>query len=207
MRRWLIPAVVLLTVLAAGLAFRRLEAGPTLRKTTDRTPYGKQHAPARTETATFAAGCFWKIEEAMRQVDGVVATESGYTGGHGSDVTHATLSSGTTGHAEAVRVTFDPQRVSYDRLLDVFWASHNPAQFTVEPGEPPPPGRSVVFYHTEDQCLAAEASKRRLEGRGKFQQPLPTEITPATTSFHRAEAEHQQYLEKHGRGACRIATR
>ena len=142
----------------------------------------------------------------MRHVDGVVTTASGYTGGHGTDVTHATISSGTTGHAEAVRVTFDPQRVSYDRLLDVFWSSHDPARFTVEPGEPPPPGRSVIYYHTEDQRLAAEASKRRLDDGGKFQQPLPTVVQPATT-FHRAEAEHQQYLEKHGRGksaACAV---
>ena len=206
MRHWLIPTIVLLSVLAAGLAFRRLQAGPVLRATTDTTPFGKKHLPAQTETATFAAGCFWKLEDAMRQVDGVVATASGYTGGHGADVTHATLSTGATGHAEAVRVTFDPRRVSYDRLLDVFWSSHDPTRFTVEPGEPPPPGRSVVFYHAEDQRRAAEASKRRLEESGKFQQPLPTEIEPATT-FHRAEAEHQQYLEKHGRGksaACSI---
>ena len=206
MRRRLIPAVVLVTVLAAGLAFQRLQTGPTLRETTDTTVYGKQHTPARTATATFAAGCFWKLEDAMRQVDGVVATESGYTGGHGADVTHATLSAGATGHAEAVRVTFDPQRVLYDRLLDVFWSSHDPTRFTVDEGEPPPPGRSIVFYHTEAQRLAAEASKRRLEAGGKYQQPIPTEINPATT-FHRAEPEHQQYLEKHGRGACRIATR
>ena len=206
MRYWLIPTVVLLTVLAAGLAFSRMQSGPTLRETTDITPYGKQHTPGHTETATFAAGCFWKLEDAIRHVDGVVATESGYTGGQGADVTHATLSTGATGHAEAVRVTFDPGRVSYDRLLEVFWSSHNPARFTVEPGEPPPPGRSVVFYHTENQRLAAEASKRRLEESGKLQEPLPTEIQPVTT-FYRAEAEHQQYLEKHGRGksaACAL---
>ena len=199
MPRWLIPTVVLLTVFAAGLAFRRMQSGSSLRETTDTTLYGKKHAPARTETASFAAGCFWKLEHAMRQVDGVVATESGYTGGQGGQVTHATLSTGATGHAEAVRVTFDPRRVSYERLLEVFWSSHDPARFTVEPGESPPPGRSVVFYHTEDQRLAAEASKRQLEEGGKLQQPLPTGIQPATT-FHRAEAEHQQYLEKHGRG-------
>lgn len=199
MRRWLLPTLVLLTVGAAGLAFRQLQAGPTWHETTDTTLYGKQYAPSHTETATFAAGCFWKLEDAMRQLDGVVATESGYTGGQGADVTHATLSTGATGHAEAVRVTFDPRRVSYDRLLDVFWSSHDPTRFTVEPGEPAPPGRSIVFYYTDEQRVAAEGSMRRLEENGKFRQPLPTEINPATT-FHRAEAEHQQYLEKHGRG-------
>lgn len=206
MRHWLIPAVVVLTVVAAGLAFRQPLSGATLRETTDATPYGKKHTPAHTATATFAAGCFWKLEHAMRQVDGVVATASGYTGGQGADVTHTTLSTGATGHAEAVRVTFDPGRVSYDRLLDVFWASHDPSRFTVEPGEPPPPGRSILFYHTDDQRLAAEASKRRLEGSGKFEQPLPTAIQPVT-AFFRAEADHQQYLEKHGRGksaACSL---
>ena len=136
MRRWLIPTVVLLIVLVAGLAFRRLQSGPTLRETTDATPYGKQYAAAHTETATFAAGCFWKLEHAMRQVDGVVATASGYTGGQGADVTHTTLSTGATGHAEAVRVTYACQ-------------TKTPTYPTCGPwsvGDPPEGGVTVVGW-------------------------------------------------------------
>ena len=139
----------------------------------------------------------------MRQVDGVVSTAAGYTGGTIDHVSHATLSAGGTGHAEAVQVMFDPQRVSYERLLDVFWSSHDPIRFAFDPGEPATPGRSVIFYHTGAQRAAAEASKARLQVSGKYHAEIPTGIVPAS-AFHRAEPEHQQYLEKHAAGTCRI---
>ena len=163
---------------------------------TARTTYGRTHPAARTEIATFAAGCFWKLEHAMRQVDGVISTTAGYTGGSNGDPTHAAVSTGATGHAEAVRVEFDPAVVSYERLLDVFWKGHDPAQFAREDSEPIPPGRSAIFYHTDGQRMSAEAYKRRLG--------VATEILP-TAPFHPAEAEHQQYLERHGAGgSCAV---
>ena len=114
------------------------------------------------------------------------------------------MSAGRTAHAEAVRVVFDPARVSYERLLDVFWSSHDPMGFAREPGEPPGPGRSAVFYHTEPQRATAEASKRRLQVSGRYRGEIPTEILPAP-AFVRAEAEHQQFLDRHtsSAGACR----
>jgi peptide-methionine (S)-S-oxide reductase len=203
LRQLMITFAVLLAVGAAAVGIRRMQAGPRPRETTDVTEFGRRHAAAETQTATFAAGCFWKLEAAMRRVEGAVSTTSGYTGGTNPNVTHATLGTGTTGHAEAVRVVYDPGAVSYERLLDVFWSSHDPAQFAVEDGEPPPPGRSIVFYHTDAQRAAAEASKQRLQESGNSAAAIPTEIAPAV-AFCRAEAEHQQYHEKHGRGVCAV---
>jgi peptide-methionine (S)-S-oxide reductase len=137
----------------------------------------------------------------MRRVDGVVSTTAGYTGGDAAGATHAAVSAGRTGHTEAVRVEFDPSAVSYDRLLEVFWASHDPTQFALEAGEPAPPGRSVIYYHTDAQRAAAEASKARVRSSDRYAgAPLPTEILPAG-AFFRAEAEHQQYLDRNGSAA------
>jgi methionine-S-sulfoxide reductase len=173
----------------------------------------------KTETATFAAGCFWKLEHSMRRVEGVVATTAGYTGGdvpggspadvsarhEGPVPTHAAVSAGRTGHAEAVRVEYDPAVVSYDALLAVFWKSHDPMRFVREPGEPPSPGRSAIFYHTNAQraaALASKASNRSVKKDAPTE--IPTEILPAQ-AFFPAEAEHQQYLDRTGGGAaCRL---
>lgn len=220
--RWLVVGIVVTVVLGAAAAYRRMERLPGVRATSEVTDYGMRRAAEGDlprETATLAAGCFWKIEHAMRGVDGVISTTAGYTGGADESaadpasgpavpVNHFTVSSGQTGHAEAVLVVFDPTRVSFDQLLDVFWASHDPTRFAAEPGEPPPPGRSEIYYHSEAQREAAESSLRRLQAGGQFPQPIPTVIRPAT-AFHRAEDDHQQYLEKHGHprdasAACRI---
>lgn len=220
--RWLVVGIVVTVVLGAAVAYQRMARVPEVRATSEVTDYGMRRAAQgdlHRETATFAAGCFWKIEHALRGVDGVISTAAGYTGGADESegdsargpaarVNHFTVSSGRTGHAEAVRVVFDPTRVSFDQLLDVFWASHDPTRFSAEPGEPPAPGRSEIYYHSEAQREAAESSLRRLQAGGQFPQPISTVIRPATV-FHRAEDEHQQYLEKHGRPrnsstACRI---
>lgn len=202
--RWLVLLLIVCTVFGAAAAYREMSRAPKVRRTTDLTAYGRRHDPAApTETATFAAGCFWKIEHMMRGVEGVVSTTAGYTGGTTAEVSHATISTGRTGHAEAVRVVFDPRRVTYKRLLEVFWSSHDPTRFTHDEGEPPPPGRSVIFFHTDAQRAAAEASVQRVDASGRYAAAVPTEVLPATT-FHRAGAEHQQYHEKHGRGVCGV---
>ncbi len=154
-------------------------------------------------TATFAAGCFWGVEAAFRQIEGVTATEVGYTGGTTEEPTYQQVCSDTTGHAEAVRVEFDPERVSYERLLDVFWENHDPTTLNRQGPDVGTQYRSVIFYHSPEQRDAAEASKLRLQEEGRFRRPIVTEIVPATT-FNRAEEYHQQYLEKRGLSSCRI---
>lgn len=149
------------------------------------------------EKATFAAGCFWGIEEAFRQVKGVVTTAVGFSGGHFKKPTYEQVCTLDTGHAEAVRVIFDPKVVSYKTLLDVFWKIHDP---TTKDRQGPDIGkqyRSVIFYHSEEQKNAALASKEELERSGVFKGPIVTEIVPIS-EFYMAEDYHQQYFEKKG---------
>ncbi|MGH9183157.1 MAG: peptide-methionine (S)-S-oxide reductase MsrA [Acidimicrobiales bacterium] len=154
-------------------------------------------------TATFAAGCFWGVEAAFRQVRGVTATRVGYTGGHREHPTYQQVCSGQTGHAEAVEVTFNPEAVSYDRLLDVFWANHDPTQRDRQGPDVGTQYRSAIFIHDPDQEAAARASLERLAASGLHRRPIVTEIIPAST-FHPAEEYHQRYLEKRGLATCRI---
>ena len=149
------------------------------------------------QKATFAAGCFWGVEAAFRQVKGVVATAVGYTGGHTENPSYEDVCTDRTGHAEAVRIIFDPAVVSYEGLLDLFWKIHDP---TTENRQGPDVGsqyRSAIFYHDEKQKAAAIASKERLDKSGQFKNPVVTEITLAS-AFYLAEDYHQQYFEKKG---------
>ena len=155
------------------------------------------------EEATFAAGCFWGVEAAFRQVDGVVDTAVGYTGGHVDRPTYEQVCTDTTGHAEAVLVRFDPERVSYDTLLVVFWASHDPTTPNRQGPDIGSQYRSAVFFHSPEQQQAAIASKARLERTNQFGDPIVTQIVPATT-FHRAEEYHQRYFEKNGATGCHV---
>jgi peptide-methionine (S)-S-oxide reductase len=156
-----------------------------------------------TEKATFAAGCFWGVEAAFRQVPGVVDTAVGYTGGDVSNPTYEDVCTDRTGHAEAVQVEFDPANVSYEKLLDVFWENHDP---TTKNRQGPDVGtqyRSAIYYSNAEQEKVARDSKNRQEASGKFRRPIVTEITPLTT-FWRAEDYHQRYLEKRGLAHCKI---
>jgi len=153
--------------------------------------------------ASFAAGCFWGVEAAFRQIEGVLSTAVGYEGGNTESPTYEDVCSGRTGHAETVEVEYDPSRVSYDRLLDVFWENHDPTQWNRQGPDVGEQYRSVVFFHTPEQGAAARASKEKLETSGKFKRPIVTQIQPAS-KFHRAEEYHQQYLEKRGLAHCRI---
>jgi peptide-methionine (S)-S-oxide reductase len=154
-------------------------------------------------TATFAAGCFWGVEDTFRGVPGVSNVTVGYTGGHTENPSYEQVCSHTTGHAEAVLVQYDPDEVSYEDLLDTFWSCHDPTQLNRQGPDVGSQYRSAIFYHTPEQREAAERSKRALEAADAFGgRPIATEITEAST-FWRAEEYHQRYLEKRGRSRCR----
>jgi peptide-methionine (S)-S-oxide reductase len=157
----------------------------------------------KTDTATFAAGCFWGVQASFDKVKGVVSTTVGYTGGHTEKPTYRDVCSDTTGHAEAVEVVFDPQAITYEQLLDKFWATHDPTTLNRQGPDFGSQYRSVIFYHSPEQQAAALASKGKLEKSGKYRQPVVTEIVPAAT-FWRAEEYHQKYFQKNGGGSCHL---
>ena len=154
-------------------------------------------------TATFAAGCFWGVEAAFRRVDGVTGTAVGYTGGDTEDPTYEEVCSDLTGHAEAVQVEFDPERVSFEDLLEVFWSIHDPTTRNRQGPDVGSQYRSAVYFHDAAQEAAAQASKARLEVEKRVSRPVVTEITPAST-FYMAEDYHQQYFEKQSQRRLRF---
>jgi peptide-methionine (S)-S-oxide reductase len=157
--------------------------------------------PARPERASFAAGCFWDVEYAFRNIEGVIDTVVGYTGGSVPDPEYEQVGTGTTGHAEAVGIVFDPAIVPYNRLLDIFWEIHDPTQAGGQGEYTGPQFRSVIYFHTGEQETLALESRDRLAASGKYHQPVLTEILPAST-FWPAEECHQRFYEKCGQGYC-----
>lgn len=151
--------------------------------------------------ATFAAGCFWGVEAAFRQVQGVLETAVGYSGGDYNNPSYKDVCTGKTGHAEVVRVKFDPERVSYEELLEVFWSEHNPTTKNRQGWDIGTQYRSAIFYHDDEQKALAIESRDRLEASGKYRKPIVTEITQAS-EFYPAEEYHQRYLEKRGLATC-----
>ena len=143
--------------------------------------------------ATFGGGCFWCVEAVFQKVPGVKSVTSGYTGGHLSDPTYRDVSRGDSGHAEVVRIAFDPNTVSYEELLDLFWQAHDPTQLNRQGADVGTQYRSVIFYHDEEQQRLAEASRNRLEAAGTHDRPIVTQIVPAE-EFYRAEDYHQDYF-------------
>jgi peptide-methionine (S)-S-oxide reductase len=156
-----------------------------------------------TEKATFGAGCFWGVEETFRTLPGVRSTAVGYAGGSKEHPSYQDVCSDETGHAEVVEVEFDPQTIGYDKLLDVFWANHNPTTLNRQGPDVGTQYRSVIFYHSPEQKAQAEASKAALEKSGKYSRPVVTQIEPAPR-FWRAEDYHQKYLQKRGQTHCAI---
>lgn len=155
------------------------------------------------EKATFAAGCFWGIEEIFRQVKGVIDTKVGYIGGDTINPTYHEVCSSRTGHAEAVQITFDPNQVPYDTLLEIFWNNHNPTQINRQGPDVGTQYRSVIFFHSEVQKNLALKSKKALEDLGKYNAAIATHIEPAPT-FYPAEDYHQHYLAKRGVSHCGV---
>jgi len=155
------------------------------------------------ETATFGAGCFWGVEETFRQVPGVIETTVGYSGGTVKNPTYEQVCTDRTGHAEVVQIRYDPSRVTYEQLLEVFWSCHDPTQLNRQGPDIGRQYRSVIFYHSPQQKAAAEASRKRLAESGRFKRRIVTRIEPAKP-FYPAEEYHQKYLMKRGLGACHV---
>jgi len=151
--------------------------------------------------ATFAAGCFWGVEAVFRRIKGVVKTEVGYTGGTMDNPSYRDVCAGTTGHAEAVRVEYNPRQVAYRELLETFWKIHDPTSLNRQGPDIGTQYRSAIYFHTEDRQKQAESSLHTLEQSGRLHEPVVTEIVPAA-DFWRAEEYHQQYLDKQGGASC-----
>lgn len=151
--------------------------------------------PTKLAKATFAGGCFWCMEPPFDKLDGVISTTSGYTGGNKKNPTYEEVSAGATGHAEAIEVVFDPAKISYRRLLEVFWRNIDPTTVNRQFCDVGDQYRTAIFYHGEEQERLAEESKKKLEESGKLSRPIVTEIT-AAGEFYPAEDYHQNYYEK-----------
>lgn len=155
------------------------------------------------EKATFGAGCFWGVEETFRALPGITATTVGYMGGDMPNPTYEDVCTDATGHAEVVQVEYDPTQISYDKLLETFWANHDPTQIDRQGPDVGTQYRSVIFYHSPEQQAAAEKAKSKLENSGKFDESIGTQIVPASL-FYKAEEYHQKYLAKRGLSTCHI---
>ena len=155
------------------------------------------------EKATFAAGCFWGVEATFRQLPGVISTRVGYTGGNTENPTYKEVCTDRTGHAEAVEVEFDPAKIGYPALLNVFWENHDPTQVNRQGPDWGTQYRTAIFFHSPEQQAQALASKEALERAHRFSKPIATQIVPAVM-FYPAEDYHQQYLEKRGLASCHI---
>lgn len=189
-------------ILGIGLLVSSLQAcGQT--KNTD-TPKNKKimsqsnsAIPLKTDTATFANGCFWCTEAIFEELDGVISAVSGYTGGSTENPSYKEVCSGSTGHAECIQITYDPNRISFDELLEVFWKTHDPTTLNRQGNDVGTQYRSGVFYHNEEQRLKAQTYKEALDLSGAWSNPIVTEISPFTI-FYPAEDYHQQYMELNG---------
>jgi peptide-methionine (S)-S-oxide reductase len=155
------------------------------------------------EKATFAAGCFWGVEATFRALPGVLSTRVGYIGGKTENPSYKDVCTDATGHAEAVEVTYDPNKIGYDDLLKVFWENHDPTQLNRQGPDWGTQYRSAIFYHSPEQQKAAQASKDAMENSHRYSKKIVTQIVPAET-FFQAEDYHQQYLEKKGLASCHI---
>lgn len=156
-------------------------------------------AVSKQEVATLAGGCFWGVEELIRQLPGVIDTTVGYTGGTVDHATYEVVKAGKSGHAESIQVTFDPDRVTYEEILEYFFRLHDPTTPNRQGNDVGAQYRSAIFYTSEEQRQAAERVKDRVDKSGKWNLPVVTEVIPAS-KFHSAEEYHQDYLQKHPNG-------
>ena len=183
-------AAVLVSAIAA-IAFGA-GAQKSGSQTINKSESGKSMKTAHLEQATFGAGCFWCTEAVFQRLEGVVAVESGYSGGHVPHPSYEQVCTGTTGHAEVTQITFDPSKISFDELLQAFWKMHDPTTLNRQGNDTGTQYRSVIFYHNDQQKELAEKYKKELDASGAWKSPIVTEISPFTT-FYKAEDYHQNY--------------
>lgn len=158
----------------------------------------------KLELATFGSGCFWCTEAIFQRIDGVEKVESGYSGGKVKNPTYKEICSGLTGHAEVIQVTYNPEKVSYEALLEIFWKTHDPTTLNRQGNDAGTQYRSVIFYHNEDQKRLAEEYRQKLSVEQVFDQPIVTEISPLST-FYKAEDYHQNYFDSnHNAPYCAV---
>ncbi|MFW5866637.1 MAG: peptide-methionine (S)-S-oxide reductase MsrA [Armatimonadota bacterium] len=193
-------ATLVVSVAFAGCAYTAAqdEAQPQATQTTNE---GSGEREMATETATFGAGCFWGVEERFRTTPGVTDTEVGYAGGQTENPTYKQVCSHATGHAEVVQLQYDPEQISYEELLRIFFEMHDPTQIDRQGPDVGDQYRSVIFYHTDEQKQAAEAMKAELDEGDQYSRPIATTIQPAP-KFWPAEDYHQEYFKKRGGGGC-----
>ena len=158
----------------------------------------------KVEQATFAAGCFWGVEALFQQLNGVISTTAGFTGGETINPTYEDVYSELTGHAESVQVEYDPSLISYEELIEVFFENHNPTSLNKQGEDIGTRYRSAIFFHSNEQAEIALIAKENLERSGRFKKPVVTQIVPIT-SFYRADEYHQSYLAKRGQSSCKIS--
>jgi len=161
------------------------------------TMNNEQINPANLDTATFGAGCFWCVEAQFQMLDGVVKTESGYSGGQVKNPSYKEVCNGTTGHAEVIQVTYDKSKLTYDEMLQAFWLSHDPTQLNKQGNDVGTQYRSVIFYHNDEQKKTAEEYRMNLNQEKVYDSPVVTEISPYTV-FYKAEDHHQNYFNENG---------
>lgn len=167
------------------------------------SPQRSREAQAMGQIATFGAGCFWCVEAVFQELEGVESVVSGYMGGAVDNPTYAQICTGTTGHAEVAQISFDPSRIDFATLLEVFWKTHDPTTLNQQGADVGTQYRSAIFYHDDDQRRLAEAYRAKLDASGAFSTPIVTEVVPATT-FYGAEDYHQDYFRLNpDQGYCR----
>lgn len=199
MKRAYLAFAATLLVLSA-----RSGSGDNTMETTASGNAAATNAVAKTETALLGSGCFWCTEAVFQRVPGVKSVKSGYAGGTTKKPTYQDVCTGTTGHAEVLKIEFDPKQVSYSHLLDVFWSSHDPTTLNRQGADVGTQYRSVIFYYSPEQKAAAEASKKKEDASGKHKNPIVTQIVPAT-DFYEAEGYHQEYFNRNkGAPYCRF---
>jgi len=199
-------SIVLSGTLGLGLVLIGAKATTQATNLTSHGLYRTKNAPKalpKTELASFAAGCFWGVEQEFRNQKGVVATAVGFIGGHTQNPTYKEVCNDNTGHAEAVQLEYDPKVVSYEELLDIFWHLHNPTTLNRQGPDVGDQYRSVVFYHSPEQQTQALTTRDKVQKSGELEEKIVTEIVPAP-NFYKAEEYHQQYVEKGGHAGCHL---
>jgi peptide-methionine (S)-S-oxide reductase len=186
-------SVILMCML--GLTFVSCAQNGKGNNTKSDTKGTVMHDQGQLDTATFAAGCFWCVEAIFQNVEGVKTVASGYSGGSIKNPSYKEVCTGRTGHAEAVQITYDPSKVTYPELLEIFWKTHDPTTLNQQGNDVGTQYRSAIFYHSEQQKELAETYKKKLDGSGAFDKPIVTEISPIS-NFYKAEDYHQDYYNQ-----------